>query len=204
MSELPAAERLRRRYAPDSDKPRQLVYDFRAEMAAADDDATRQALFDAAVDVAGGLVGDDKAALTGVVDALHDIAFPKTDVLAEGWRRLAVDRHPELQPVFDAIEAADSDAERSEIVLAAIASGRYDGDGQALNGLLALDPTVDQRLDAGDDLDALAERDRAESDRRLAEAAAAVNGTESPAQRMLREHLDAAETAETETVSANA
>jgi hypothetical protein len=192
-------EELRRRYAPDP--RRELVADLREALAGTDDPAERQALFDTANEVAGGLVADGHGleALTG---ELHAAAFgPPVDTVPEGWRLLALERHPELQAVYDAVDAAGSDAERAEVVLAAISSRRFDGDDDAIRGLLALDPTIDQRLDTEDEPQADAER--AEMDRRYAEAVAA-EPAESPAQAMLRRHLEAAETAATEAEAVNA
>ena len=63
--------------------------------------------------------------------------------------------------MFDAVQAAESDAEKGEIVAAAIASGRFDGDNDALIGLLGLDPTIDAQ--AGAELIRQA-RDRADVD----------------------------------------
>jgi hypothetical protein len=198
---LSPAERLRRRYKPDP--ARELLADFRAELAAISDPAQAQELFDAAADVAGNLVTDSRE-LNVLVDRLHQVAFPaEPGAATEGHRRQALDRHPELADVYAAVEGAESDAEKAEIVAAAISSGRFDGDDVATIALLGLDPTIDKRL-ATDDPEAAAEADRAETDRLLTESAAGVTPTESPAQRMLREHLEAAEAAavEAETVDA--
>lgn len=192
-ADLSPAERLRRRYQPDP--PRELLADFRAELAAVTDPAEAQQLFDAAVELAGEVVSD-RGELNTVLEALHRTAFPSDPTASTAGHRLqALERHPELQAVFDAVETAESAAEKGEIVAAAISSGRFDGDDIAIVALLGADPTVDQRLDADDDSESRAEADRAETDRILAEAAADATPTESPAQRMLREHLEAAEAA---------
>jgi hypothetical protein len=201
---LSPAERLRRRYKPSP--ARELLADFRTELAAVTDPAEAQQLFDAAVELAGDVVSDG-GELNRLTEALHRVAFPPDQSASTAGHRVqALDRHPELQQVFDAVEAAESDAEKGEIVAAAIASHRFDGDNDALIALMGADPTIDQRLDADEDPEPLRERDRAETDRILAEAAATVTPSESPAQAMLRQHLEAAETAaaEQETASVDA
>ena len=184
-------EELRRRYQPNP--ARELVRDLRDALAATDDPATRQELYDVANEVAPGLV-DSGDQLTALTAELHREAFgPPADTLGDGWCRQAVEDHPELADVFAAIDGAESDAEKAEVVLAAVSSGAVDGDPVALKALLSVDPTVG----ADDDSEARWERERADDDQRFAEAAAAVNGGESRAQAMLREHLEAAEAAET-------
>jgi hypothetical protein len=185
-------EELRRRYAPD--RRRELVVDLREALAGTEDASARQALFDTAAELAGNLV-DNGTQLKALQAELHQATFgPAPDVMGEGWRRLAVDRFPELQDVFDKIAAAESAAERSAIVLAAVSSGRFDGDADALRGLLALDPTVDQRLDE-EDPTAADDAVQADIDRSVAEVA---EPGESRAQAMLRQHLEAAEAAAAE------
>jgi hypothetical protein len=193
-------EELRRRYAPD--RRRELVVDLREALAGTEDAAARQALYDTAAELAGGVV-DNGSQLQALQAQLHQEAFgPGPDVMGEGWRRIAVERFPELQDVFSRIESAESAAERSAIVLAAVSSGRFDGDADALRGLLALDPTVDQRLDA-EDPTAADEAVQADIDRSVADA---TEPGESRAQAMLRQHLEAAEAAaaEAEAVPADA
>jgi hypothetical protein len=182
-------EELRRRYQPNP--ARELVSDLRDALAATDDPATRQELYDVANEVAPGLV-DSGDQLTALTAELHREAFgPPADTLGDGWRRQAVEDHPELADVFAAIDGAESDAEKAEVVLAAVSSGAVDGDPVALKALLAADPTV-----GADDSEARWEQELADDDRQLAEAAAQVHGGESRAQAMLREHLEAAEAAE--------
>jgi hypothetical protein len=172
-------------------------------LAGTDDPAVRQQLFDVSVEAAGGLV-EDGHQLDALHAELHAATFgpPPPDVMGEGWRLLAAQRHPELTDVFAKIEAATEDAEKAAIVLAAVSSGRFDGDDDAIRGLLALDPTIDRLLDTEDDTTA-ADAQQADIDRSVAEA---TQPGESRAQAMLREHLEAAEAAasQAEAVTADA
>jgi hypothetical protein len=151
MTDLSPAEQLRRRYQPDP--ARELLHDYRAGMAATDDPAERQDLYDAAAEVAVLAVPGDQE-YQALLEQLHSLAFPEThrDQTGDAHRDLAMARGGEvadnLAAVFDALDAAGTDAERSELVAAAIASGAFVADHDATQALLASDPLLDARLDA--------------------------------------------------------
>jgi hypothetical protein len=84
---------LRRRYR--ANPPRELLADFKVELAGIVGPAQAHELLDAAVDVAGDLVVDSSE-LTVLVDRLHQVAFPRDPTAATaGHRRQAPDNLPE-------------------------------------------------------------------------------------------------------------
>jgi hypothetical protein len=195
VTRFESAEALRRHYVQD--KRRELVVDLRESLAGTDDAQLRQQLFDAAAEAAAAL-GGDQATLAELTTQLHTVTFgPPADPLVAGYRTQAIARHPELEALFSDIDAA-SDADRIQLVLLAVGSDRYSDDPDALRALLAADPMVDSRLNDGIDDTAAVDAQQAELNRSVADATTATD-TESPAQKMLREHLQAAEAAEVAT-----
>jgi hypothetical protein len=187
---LSPAERLRRRYKPDP--ARELVEDLRAELSATDDPKVRQALYDAANEVANEVAVDvgQRQRLTHELQAAMSPPEDSLTIMGEGWRRLALERHPELADDIAAIENAESDAERSENIAALLASGRYAGDPDVLKGLLAMDPLFGDRLAS----DEVAEpEDHVPIEQELARAAtdAGVVEGESVIDRLFREAVEA-------------